>query len=125
MLVLPSNLKAITFTNSASIWITGANGTILNTTDLGANWTSYNEVTENDLTTLCFINEHTGWIAGMNGTTFKYQKDIVPVELISFTANVINNTVQLNWKTATELNNYGFEIERCTDTEKWKYDRIC
>jgi hypothetical protein len=79
----------------------------------------HTEVTENDLTSLCFINEHTGWIGGMNGSMFKYQIDVVPVELMLFTANVIDNTVQLNWKTATELNNYGFEIERCTDTEKW------
>ena len=36
----------------------------------------------------------------------------IPVELTSFTANVINKTVRLNWITATELNNSGFEIER-------------
>lgn len=37
---------------------------------------------------------------------------IVPVELVSFSANVSNNSVTLNWKTATEINNSGFEIER-------------
>lgn len=36
----------------------------------------------------------------------------LPVELTSFSASVINNSVQLNWKTATETNNYGFEIQR-------------
>ena len=36
----------------------------------------------------------------------------VPVELILFTAGIINNTVKLQWKTATETNNYGFKIER-------------
>ena len=36
----------------------------------------------------------------------------LPVELISFTAENINNAVQLHWQTATELNNYGFELER-------------
>ena len=36
----------------------------------------------------------------------------IPVELISFTARANNNTVELSWATATELNNYGFEIER-------------
>jgi hypothetical protein len=36
----------------------------------------------------------------------------VPVELTSFTANVNNNEVTLNWATATETNNQGFEIER-------------
>ncbi len=37
---------------------------------------------------------------------------IVPVELVSFSANVSNNSVALNWITATELNNAGFEIQR-------------
>ncbi|MGD8782055.1 MAG: integrin alpha, partial [Ignavibacteria bacterium] len=36
----------------------------------------------------------------------------LPVELTSFTASVIDNTVALRWKTATEVNNYGFEIQR-------------
>ncbi len=37
---------------------------------------------------------------------------IVPVELVSFTANSTENKVLLNWKTATETNNKGFEIQR-------------
>lgn len=37
---------------------------------------------------------------------------VVPVELVSFSAAMQNNAVVLNWKTATEINNYGFEIER-------------
>ncbi len=37
---------------------------------------------------------------------------IVPVELTSFTANSSNNNISLNWSTATETNNKGFEIER-------------
>ncbi|MEO8231596.1 MAG: T9SS type A sorting domain-containing protein, partial [Ignavibacteriota bacterium] len=36
----------------------------------------------------------------------------LPVELTSFTAQLKNDKVTLNWVTATELNNYGFEIER-------------
>jgi len=37
---------------------------------------------------------------------------IVPVELVSFSAIVSNNSVELTWNTATELNNSGFVIER-------------
>jgi len=37
---------------------------------------------------------------------------IVPVELTSFTAFATGNNVQLEWTTATELNNSGFSIER-------------
>ena len=36
----------------------------------------------------------------------------VPVELTSFIANVGKNKVILKWETATEVNNYGFEIHR-------------
>jgi len=36
----------------------------------------------------------------------------VPVELTSFTANISDGKVILNWSTATETNNAGFEIER-------------
>lgn len=37
---------------------------------------------------------------------------IVPVELISFTAESNTKEVLLKWETATEVNNLGFEIER-------------
>ena len=37
---------------------------------------------------------------------------VVPVELTSFTASASGAEVILNWSTATELNNYGFEIQR-------------
>ena len=37
---------------------------------------------------------------------------VVPVELISFNANVIGSDVKLTWVTATELNNLGFELFR-------------
>ena len=36
----------------------------------------------------------------------------VPVELTSFTAEASDGTVELNWTTATETNNLGFEIQR-------------
>ena len=37
----------------------------------------------------------------------------LPVELVSFTATAImSNSIRLDWSTATEINNYGFEVER-------------
>ncbi len=42
---------------------------------------------------------------------------IIPVELTSFTATAIGNDVQLNWSTATEKNNQGFEIQRSNGGE--------
>jgi len=37
---------------------------------------------------------------------------IINVELVSFNASVVNSDITLNWATATETNNYGFEIQR-------------
>ncbi|MDR3666203.1 MAG: endonuclease [Ignavibacteriaceae bacterium] len=38
--------------------------------------------------------------------------DATPVELVSFNAAIDQNNINLNWKTATELNNSGFSVER-------------
>jgi hypothetical protein len=38
----------------------------------------------------------------------------IPVELTSFTAIVDGNKVNLNWTTASELNNLGFEVQKST-----------
>jgi hypothetical protein len=48
---------------------------------------------------------------------------IIPVELTSFTANVIDNSVELNWTTATELNNSGFEIFRLNVNQKGSWEK--
>ncbi len=42
---------------------------------------------------------------------------VVPVELASFAATTDNRNVNLNWSTATELNNSGFQIERSNGSE--------
>ncbi len=36
----------------------------------------------------------------------------LPVELTSFTAKVSGSAIQLSWETKTEINNYGFDVER-------------
>ncbi|HEX9251950.1 MAG TPA: 5'-nucleotidase C-terminal domain-containing protein, partial [Ignavibacteriaceae bacterium] len=43
----------------------------------------------------------------------------VPVELTSFSANIVDNFVNLRWVTATEINNHGFEIERSLNKSIW------
>jgi hypothetical protein len=54
------------------------------------------------------------------GTDFAIQingDDNIPVELVSFAATTNGTSVSLNWSTATETNNSGFEIERRSDGE--------
>jgi len=43
--------------------------------------------------------------------------NVIPVELVSFAASVNDRNVTLNWSTATELNNSGFQIERSNGSE--------
>jgi carboxypeptidase T len=44
----------------------------------------------------------------------------VPVELTAFNISTSENSVLLNWTTATELNNSGFEILKSTDKINWE-----
>ena len=63
------------------------------------------------------------WV-GNDGATMKLFWDqlsaIIPVEMTSFTASTSGNDVILNWTTATETNNYGFQIERAISIQDWK-----
>jgi hypothetical protein len=45
---------------------------------------------------------------------------ITPVELVSFGASINENSVNLNWQTATELNNSGFEVQKKTENTDWQ-----
>jgi subtilisin family serine protease len=51
--------------------------------------------------------------------TFAAAQLIIPVELTAFTATYQNGGVFLNWTTATENNNLGFEVERKVDVGDW------
>ena len=55
-------------------------------------------------------------VAGVSGRFIAADDlTIIPVELISFVASNINGNVVLNWNTATETNNSGFEIQKSSD----------
>ena len=48
------------------------------------------------------------------------KRDVVlPVEMMSFVSNIVNNDVTLNWITSTEINNSGFDIERSSSNGTW------
>ncbi len=44
----------------------------------------------------------------------------LPVELMTFAGIYTGNSVELKWETATEVDNYGFDIERSTDKSNWQ-----
>ncbi len=54
-----------------------------------------------------------GVLVGSPTKLFVYEiYNSIPVELISFSAKVIDGGIKLSWSTATETNNKGFEIEK-------------
>jgi len=53
-----------------------------------------------------------------NGAITVNAASVLPVEMVSFTATANRFNAELRWSTATELNNYGFEIER-RQTGNW------
>lgn len=46
--------------------------------------------------------------------------NLLPVKLLSFTGNRVDNNVQLKWTTASETNNKGFEVLRSFDGKQFK-----
>ncbi len=56
-----------------------------------------------------------------SGTSGPFNTGVIalPVELTSFNAQVLNNGVRLNWTTASELNNAGFEVQRSNNQTNW------
>lgn len=59
-----------------------------------------------------------------NSTVFQlWVKDNVsplPIELLAFNTEPLNNDVNITWKTATEINNYYFTIETSIDGIEWQ-----
>ncbi|GJQ44101.1 MAG: hypothetical protein JETCAE03_35990 [Ignavibacteriaceae bacterium] len=65
---------------------------------------------------ICLFSSHIFRATGVSGNLdvgmWLCDEYPLPVEFTSFTGIVVDNKVELNWGTATELNNYGFEVLR-------------
>ena len=108
------SLSSVYFTDLNNGWAVGGNssgGIVYYTSDGGDNWALQNIPSVNSLYRVFFCDANCGWASGHLGTIISTVNP-VPVELTSFTANVNNNSVTLNWQTTTEINNSGFEIQR-------------
>jgi hypothetical protein len=58
-------------------------------------------------------------VASTTKTEIFVDNSFTPVELVSFNGSNDNGNVVLNWLTASELNNNGFEVERKSGTENF------
>jgi hypothetical protein len=83
------------------------------------NWSfpSGNVNTTTNQATITGVTSFSDWSLG--------DQSALPVELSSFSASVIGSNVKLSWKTETEVNNYGFEVERyALSAERQAWNKI-
>lgn len=57
---------------------------------------------------------------GSNSRENRNSDDTLPVELIYFEAHIIDTLVLLRWGTATEISNFGFNVERTQTYASWE-----
>jgi len=99
--------------NSQTLYI-GTETGVYQTTNGGINWVN----TTTGMASYVPVDELVRQTGTDNLLAFTHGRGVfvtttpLPVELTNFTSNVNNDKVNLNWQTETELNNYGFEIER-------------
>jgi len=106
-----------------NITAVGDGGTILRTTNGGINWISQSSGTTENFRGVSFTDVNNGTVVGDYGTILRTNNGggvFIPVELSLFTADVSGSNINLNWSTASEINNYGFEIERSSDKTDWR-----
>ena len=107
----PAAMRGATFDAIEDIYTAG-NGGVFKSTDGGATFLNHN-FTFSSNKILMYQNKIMVCVTGStNGGVWIYTDESIPVELASFTASVIDNNVTLNWSTATETNNRGFDVER-------------
>lgn len=88
------------------------------TKDDGSNWMQINIPSTNYQ---IYIIDSTRIFSAQGNGFYKLESPFfIPVELTSFSADVQKDKIILNWDTATELNNQGFEVERSFDNENFE-----
>jgi len=93
-------------------------GTTWKTKNSGLTWQTVSIPSTNYQ--LFLVDSMTVFSAQGNGLYKLDSPYFIPVELTSFSASSVDGNTTLNWTTATELNNLGFEIEKSFNNEKFE-----
>ena len=112
---------SITYGNGTFVAVSsdGVGNRVMTSTD-GITWTARASASDNGWIAVTFSNGLFVAVATFSsGTTDKVMTSgtliSLPVNFTSFTAKANGNTSQLNWATATEVNNKGFNVQHSTD----------
>lgn len=102
--------------NSSGDIFIGTSDGVFRSTDNGDNWIRISQGLTN-LVVWSLTIDPNGYIYA--GTANGVFRSIIPlpVELSSFTLKQMTDKIQLNWITKTEVNNYGFNVERKINKE--------
>jgi|GEM_PF-806460 len=105
-------LNDIQFYDNNNGYIVGYNGEFLHTTDGGNNWAKLETNLTQNLMAVSIAGDEL-WTCGESSVILKNSPSLpLTAELSSFAANICGSHVILTWQTATEVNNYGFQVER-------------
>ena len=89
----------------------------------GTNVTTYIDTTVLDTTLYTYrVSAYDGYFSSHSNQA--EVMTLIPVELTSFKGIVLDENVKLNWATATETNNSGFEIYRTHQRDKQNWKKI-
>ncbi len=114
-------MRGVNILDEGNAFAAGTPEQVFKSTDSGITWISdFNGANTIELNKLKFTEGSTGLICGSDGKFLINHDYAIPVELTGFTAAVDGNNTHLNWTTATETNNSGFDILRSADGSSWK-----
>jgi photosystem II stability/assembly factor-like uncharacterized protein len=115
-------LRGVHILNDQDSYVAGTPEQVYKTTNGGTTWISDfaggNTVA---LYKIIFTENNIGLICGSEGKMLRNTDFVIPVELVSFSAYVNEDDVELSWSTKSEINNSGFQIERSQNNIKWDY----
>jgi hypothetical protein len=90
------------------------------TTNTGANWASFNTGLVKPILSLAVYGTYILAGTAADGIWRRLISETTPVELALFDARSLDDYINLNWKTESENNSFGFEIERSYQNTVWE-----
>lgn len=105
-----SGPSAVTATKTGHLYVTSNNG---------QSWNYESTFSNKEITGLSFFNYYTGAVTTRDGFVL-FRNSIIPVELLSFQIQEQDGKIIVNWSTATETNNLGFEVQKSRDRDTWQ-----